>query len=208
MLNVGLTGNIASGKSSAAMFFAELGAYVIDADRIAHSLLRSGTSVHPRIVEAFGDCILDPEGEIDRRLLGQLVFSDAGKRAVLNSLIHPAVDQEIRRRIGEIERSRTGGIIIVDAALMVETGNYTMFHYLIVVTCDPALQVARLISRDGLTESEARARMASQLPIEEKLKLAHYRIDTSRSLEQTREQVEAVYRDLQIRELRINDFKH
>lgn len=196
MLHVGLTGNIASGKSTAAQFFAELGAHVIDADRIAHSLLQSGTPTYHRVVEVFGDRILSPTGEIDRGELGRIVFSDAGQREKLNALMHPEVRTEIQRRIEGLDQSSPSGIIIVDAALMVETGGYRMFHCLIVVACDPSLQVARLMSRDGLTESEARARMASQMPIAEKLKLAKYKIDASGTLKQTREQVEAVYRDL------------
>jgi dephospho-CoA kinase len=208
MLHVGLTGNIASGKSSAARFFAELGAHLIDADRVAHSLLRSGTPTFRRIVDAFGVQILSPGGEIDRRILGRIVFSDANERAKLNSLTHPAVEAEILRRIAELEQSSSNGIIIVDAALMIETGGYTMYHRLIVVTCDRSLQVSRLMSRDGLTEEEARARMASQMPIEEKLKLADYRIDTSGTMSQIREQVEGIYGDLRVQELRAADLKH
>jgi dephospho-CoA kinase len=200
MLHVGLTGNIASGKSSAALFFAELGAHLIDADRVAHLLLKSGTPVYRKIVDAFGERILSSAGEIDRRILGRMVFSDSDKRFLLNSLTHPAVGTEILRRIGEFEQSASRGIIIVDAALMIETGGYKMYHRIIVVTCDPALQVSRLITRDGLTEAEAGARIASQMPMEEKLKLADYVIDTSRTLEHTHEQVEAIYKDLLIQE--------
>ena len=202
MLHVGLTGNIASGKSSAALFFAELGAHVIDADRVVHLLLKSGTPVHHRIVEAFGERILSSAGEIDRRMLGRMVFSDANKRLLLNSLTHPAVETEILRRIGELEHSASRGIIIVDAALMIETGRYNMYQRIIVVTCDPIVQVSRLIARDGLTEEEAKARIASQMPMEEKLKFANYAIDTSRTLEHTREQAESIYKDLLIQELR------
>jgi len=207
MLHVGLTGNIASGKSSAALFFAEMGAHVIDADQIGHSLLKSGTNAFGRIVDAFGSQILSPGGEIDRKILGRFVFSDANQRAVLNSILHPAIKAEILRRIEILEQSSPHGIIIVDAALMVETGGYSMYDYLVVVACTPSLQVSRLISRDGLTEAEARARMASQMPIEEKLKLADYTIDTSGTMGQTRAQVETIYKDLLNRERRIADSK-
>ena len=200
MLHVGLTGNIASGKSAAALLFAELGAHVIDADRVVHLLLKSGTPVYRKIVDAFGERILSSAGEIDRRILGRMVFSDADKRLLLNSLTHPAVATEILRQIGELEQSASSGIIIVDAALMIETGGYKMYHRIIVVTCDPALQVSRLIERNGLTEEEAGARIAAQMSMEEKLKLANYTIDTSGTLEHTREQVEAIYRDLLIQE--------
>ena len=205
MLHVGLTGNIASGKSSAALFFAELGAHTIDADRVAHELYKTGTPGYDRIIAAFGEQILGPNGEIDRNKLGRIVFSDTDKRLQLNALMHPAVGAAILRQIFELEQSSSRGIIIVDAALMIETGGYRMYHRLIVVTCAPSLQIARLIKRDGLTESDARARIASQMPIEEKLKLADYIIDTSGTLKQTRDQVEKIHRDLVFREVCMKD---
>jgi len=208
MLHVGLTGNIASGKSQTALLFAELGAHIIDADLLVHELLACGTKTYDRIVDAFGDGILSPDGNIDRRRLGQIVFSDEQKRLLLNNLTHPDVGAEILRRIFELEQSSASGVIIVEAALMVETGGYRMYHRMIVVTCDPSLQVSRLMARDGLPEKEAEARMAAQMPIEEKLKLADYTIDTSGTLKQTRDQVEAIYRDLLIQELRLKDREH
>ena len=205
MLHVGLTGNIASGKSSAALIFAELGAHIIDADSVARDLRASGGKTYEKIVHAFGAEILDSDGEIDRKKLGQIVFSDENKRLLLNSLVHPDVSSEILRRIFEMEQSSSSGIIVVDAALMIETGGYRMYDRLIVVTCDPELQMARLINRDGLTEKEAQARMMSQLPTMEKLRLADYTIDTSGTLKQTREQVEAIYRDLLVQEMRMKE---
>jgi dephospho-CoA kinase len=207
MLHVGLTGNIASGKSFAAAAFSALGANIIDADRVAHEVLALGTPTYLKIVDAFGEQILGPGREIDRKKLGQIVFSDANKRSTLNALTHPEVGAEIRRRISALEQSSSSGIIIVDAALMIETGGYKLYDCLIVVACDPSLQVSRLMSRDGLTEAEARARMASQMPMEEKLKLADYAIDTSGTLKQTDDQVKALYRDLLIREQQIKGRK-
>jgi dephospho-CoA kinase len=205
MLHVGLTGNIASGKSSAALFFAELGAHTIDADRVAHALYKTGTHTYDRIIAAFGDKILGSNGEIDRKKLGQIVFSETDKRLKLNALIHPEVGAAILRQMFELEQSSSSGIIIVDAALMIETGGYRMYDRLIVVTCAPSLQISRLMSRDGLTESDARARIVSQMPIEEKLKLADYTIDTSGTLKQTYDQVEEIYRDLVFQELRVKE---
>jgi dephospho-CoA kinase len=203
MLHVGLTGNIASGKSTAALLFAELGAHVIDADRLVHELLRSGTPTYDKIVDAFGVQILSPNHEIDRKKLGQIVFSDADKRSRLNTLTHPDVHAAILRRIFELEQLSSNGIILVDAALMIETGGYRMYHRLIVVACNPLLQISRLVSRDGLTEADAKSRMASQMPIEEKIKLANYIIDTSGTLKQTQDQVEEIYRDLLVQEIRM-----
>lgn len=203
MLRVGLTGNIASGKSVAASMFARLGAMVIDADAVSHELLAPGSETAQKVVEAFGPDILDSRGAVDRKKLGRLVFSDPEKRRLLNSLMHPAIREEIRRRMESAREESPRGIVIVDAALMIETGNHRMYDRLIVVTCRPELQVTRIMSRDGLSEAEARARMEAQMPPEEKVKLADYVIDTSGTIDVTREQVEAIYRDLQIQEARV-----
>ncbi len=200
MLHVGLTGNIASGKSTAARIFAELGAHVIDADRVVHDLLRAGTQTHRKIADTFGRQILDANGEIDRRTLGRIVFSDADKRSRLNALTHPDVKAAILQRIADLEQSVVRGIVIVDAALMIETGGYRMYHCLIVVTCSPELQIERIMGRDGLMEAEARARMQSQMPPAEKVKLADYVIDTSGTLRQTHDQVVAIYGKLVVLE--------
>jgi dephospho-CoA kinase len=205
MLRAGLTGNIACGKSYVSKVFAELGAHVIDADLVVHELLASGTKTYDKIVHAFEERILDQNGEINRKRLAQIVFFDADKRLLLNKLTHPEVGGEILRRIRDLEQSSSSGIIIVDAALMAETGNYKMYHCLIVVACEPALQISRLMSRDGLTKKEARARIESQMPIEEKRKLGDYVIDTSGTLKQTRDQAEAVYRNLLIRQLSMKE---
>jgi dephospho-CoA kinase len=196
MLRVGLTGNIASGKSHATQVFAELGAHIIDADVIAHGLLAPGTSTYDGVVAAFGEQILNPDATINRRKLGAIVFQDDAKRRELNSLVHPEVRAEVLRRIGELEDSGQNGIIIIDAALMVESGFFRTFDRLIVVHCSPSLQLSRIVNRDGLTLAQARARMAAQMPVEEKIKHAHYTIETSGTFRQTREQIESIYRDL------------
>ena len=205
MLHAGLTGNIASGKSTASKVFAELGAHVIDADAIAHDLLKPETGTHKKVVESFGGEIVHPDGTIDRKKLGGIVFHDAARRNLLNSIVHPDVRTEVLRRIVELEKKSAGGIILVDAALMVETGSHKLYDKLIVVFCHPHLQLARLISRDGLSIPEARARMAAQMPVEEKLQVADYKIETSGTLRHTREQIEGVYRDLVLRELSMRD---
>ncbi len=185
--------------------FAELGAHIIDADFIVRELLCQGTKTYEKVVDAFGKQVLAPDGEIDRKRLGMIVFSDAQKRLLLNRLTHPDIGNEILRRIFALEKSFPGGIVIVEAALIVETSSHEMYHRLIVVTCDPDLQIMRLRNRDGLTEEEARARIESQMAIEEKIKLADYTIDTSGTLKQTHDQVEAIYRDLLIQELRLKE---
>ena len=196
MLRVGLTGNIASGKSHATQVFAELGAHIIDADVIAHQLLTPGTPTYQRVVQAFGDQILNPDATINRRKLGEIVFQDEAKRQELNGMVHPEVRAQVLRRIAELEQSDPNGVAIVDAALMVESGFYRTFDRVIVVHCPPSMQVSRIVSRDGLTVSQAQARMAAQMPTDEKIKYADYTIDTSDMFRHTREQIETIYRSL------------
>jgi dephospho-CoA kinase len=196
MLQVGLTGSIASGKSHASSVFAELGAQVIDADVIAHELCVPGTPIYARVVEAFGNAVLASDGTIDRKILGEVIFHNAEKRHLLNSLVHPGVRAEVMRRIFGLEEQGFQGIVIVDAALIVESGFYKMQDRLIVVTCDPDLQLTRVMNRCGISVEEARVRIAAQLPAEEKIKLADYTIDTSGTYSHTREQIERIYREL------------
>ena len=196
MLRVGLTGNIASGKSHATQVFAELGAHIIDADVIAHQLLTPGTSTYQRVVQAFGPQVLNPDATINRRKLGEIVFQDETRRQELNGLVHPEVRAQVLRRIEELERSDPDGVVIIDAALMVESGFYRTFDRVIVVHCPSSLQLTRIVSRDGLTVAQARARMAAQMPAEEKVKYADYTIETSGTYRQTREQIETIYRSL------------
>lgn len=198
MLHVGLTGNIATGKSYAAAHFESLGARVIDADRIVHALLDGGAHIRQKLVESFGRGILREDGRVDRTRLGRIVFFDSAQRKLLNGIMHPAVHAEIRQQMAAADQAAPDGIIIVDAALMIETGGYREYDCLIVAACNPSLQLERLMSRDGLTAHEAQARIASQMPMEEKVKFADYIIDTSGTLASTRDQVEAIYRELNI----------
>ena len=194
MLRIGLTGNIAVGKSRVSARFAELGVAVIDADRVSRELMEPGTSVYFRVVEEFGTKILRSDGTIDRRRLGDIVFASEEKRRLLEGITHPTIRDAMARIAAEKEG--ISDIVIVEAALMIETGGYKEYDRLIVVFCSPSTQLARLIARDGLTESEAKARIAAQMPAEEKISFADYLIDASGSLESTLEQVDAVYRKL------------
>jgi dephospho-CoA kinase len=189
MLRVGLTGGIATGKTTAGQMFVELGCHLIDADRITHELLEPGQSVHAAVVQAFGTGILASDGTIDRKTLGEIVFKDPAARATLNSLVHPAVIQRQQQWLNEIETSDPGGIGIVDAALMIEVGTYKNYDKVIVVACPPEEQKRRLKARMGLTEEQAEARIRSQMPMEEKIKYADYVVDTSGDLAHTRRQV-------------------
>jgi dephospho-CoA kinase len=198
MLTVGLTGGIGSGKSEVAAVLAARGCLVFHADRIARRLTGPGTELLERIVGHFGDGILDRDGAIHRPALGRLVFGDPAKRELLNGIVHPAVIAEEDRLLREAEAKAAGGpcIAVVEAALMLEAGTHGRYHRLVVVHCPPEQQVERLAAARGLSRAEAEARVASQSSTEEKLALAHYTIDSSGTLAETRARAEALAHDL------------
>jgi dephospho-CoA kinase len=187
MLRVGLTGGIASGKSTAGAMFVELGCRYFDSDKLTHELLAEGP-VHDAVVREFGTA--------DRKALGAIVFSDPSARAKLNALTHPEIIRRQQEWLKEMAAQDSGGIAIVDAALMIETGNYKNYDKIVVVACPPEIQRERLRRRGGLTEEQIESRIRSQMPVEEKVKVADYVIDTSGPMEQTRTQVEDVFRKL------------
>ena len=194
MLRIGLTGNIAVGKSCASARFAELGVAVIDADLVSRELMEPGAPVYALIVEEFGSNILNSDKTINRRRLGDIVFTSEEKRRLLESITHPAIHDAIARKIAEY--GKKSNIVIVEASLMIETGGHKEYDRLIVAACSPVTQLARLMTRDGLTESEAKARITAQMPMDEKIRLADYVIDTSGSLKFTLEQVDIIYQKL------------
>ncbi len=196
MLKVGLTGSIAVGKTTVCGFFRELGCHVLDADLVAREVVDPGTKGLQQVVEHFGEGILHEDGSIDRAALGKIVFADAEQRAVLNSIIHPLVLKRQDAWLAEIENTDPNGIAIVDAALMIESGGYRRFNKIIVVWCNADTQVTRLITRNGLSLSEAKQRIAAQMPQEEKKKFADFVIDTSEGLESTRLQTVAIHQQL------------
>ena len=197
VLRAGLTGGIASGKTTVAGFLAELGAFVLDADRIAHEVMEPGGTAHEAVVARFGTEVLSPDGRIRRPVLARLVFEDRERLEALNSIVHPRVMEETERRILHYQqRNGHARVVILDAALLVEAGLHRHFHRLIVVRCTRQSQMQRLLTRDRLTQEEATARIESQAPLEKKLALANYIIDTDTTLRETRRQTEQVYASL------------
>jgi len=194
----GLTGGIASGKSTVARFLEALGARVIDADRIGHDLLLASNPVHHKVVAHFGREILKPDGEIDRGRLGSIVFADPQKLGELNSIVHPSLIAHIEEAAKELRAWHPRGVIVVDAALIYEAGVAGRFAKVLVTWCRPEQQIARLMDKTGLSRQDALGRIASQIPAEEKRRRADYVIDCSGSLEETRTQVEALYPELEI----------
>ena len=197
MLKVGLTGSIAVGKSHVCDVFRELGCRVLDADQTARDVVRKGTPGLSKIVEAFGQSVIAADGELDRPKMAAIVFADEEKRLLLNSIVHPLVFEAQNQWLTDREAEDPDGIAIVDAALMIESGGYKRFDKLIVVWCEPDIQLQRLKRRDRLSEDEAEKRVRSQMPQDEKKKFADFLIDTSGSFESTRVQCVQVHRSLQ-----------
>jgi dephospho-CoA kinase len=196
MLRVGLTGGIACGKSHVARCWAAAGIHVIDLDRLSHEALAPGGAVHRDVVSAFGPRIVAPDGGIDRKALGAIVFGDAAARERLNALVHPWVRAEEARLVAALD-GPPETVIATDAALLVESGIHLRFDRLVVAWCPPDAQVARLVRRDGIDEAAARSRIAAQMPLALKRAFAHYEVDTSGSLADTDAAARAVGRELQ-----------
>jgi len=188
MLRVGLTGSIAVGKSFVCDVLRGVGVHVLDADQTARDVVAPGTKGLAGIVEAFDYEILQPDGSLDRSKMAKLVFTDEVKRKLLNSIVHPLVIEAQDRWIQEIELRDPSGIAVIDAALMIESGGYKRFDKLVVVWCRPEIQLARLMDRSGLDESEAQQRIAAQMPQDEKKRYADHLIDTSAGFDDTRRQ--------------------
>ena len=192
-LLVGLTGGIASGKSTVSRQLAELGCHVIDADVLAREVVAPGEAAYHAIVEAFGREVVRPDGTLDRPRLGARVFADPEKRRRLEALTHPAIQARRRAALDALSARGFDGLVVQDAALLIEVGGHADVDRLVVVSADPAVQRERLMRRAGLDRTEAERRIGSQMPLAEKVELAHYVIDNSDSPEETAAQVRAVH---------------
>ena len=194
--NFGLTGGTASGKSTVARILEESGAKVIDADRVGHELLRRSHPIYEQVVACFGHGILRPDGEIDRKLLGSMVFADQERLRELNALVHPELIARVDELAAELRAGRPGAVIVVDAAVIYEAGVVDRFAKILVAWCRPEQQLERLMAKTGLSLEDALRRVASQIPSQEKRRRADYVIDCSGSLAETRAQAEALYPEI------------
>jgi dephospho-CoA kinase len=196
MLNVGLTGGIASGKSTVARMFVEKGAILIDFDGLAHAVEMPEGSVWREIVGHFGEGILLPDQRIDRVKLGAIVFSDRQKRKTLNRLVHPAVFAEWQKRLAEIEKERPDAVVVSDIPLLFEAGVEKMVDLVLLVYISPEEQIRRLMIRSSFTPEEAERRVASQMPIGEKIPRADIVIRNGGSVEETAREVDRAWEEL------------
>lgn len=198
MLKVGLTGSIAVGKTFVCECFRELGAYVLDADQTAREVVEPGTPGLRSIVENFGTDVLQADGSLDRAKLGEIVFADAHKRQLLNSIVHPLVIEAQNAWLAERERDDPDGIAIIDAALMIESEGYKRLNKLIVVWCNTAIQLQRLMLRNNLSAEDAQKRIDAQMPQDEKKRYADFLIDTSEGFEETRRRTFEIFERLKV----------
>lgn len=188
---LGVTGNIASGKSSVCRELARRGAVVVDADQLARAVVEPGSPVLKELVSGFGEDILKSDGSLDRKYLGDLVFSDPAARRRLNAIIHPAIAALSTQRLQELRDAAP--LVIYEAPLLYEAGAETRVDKVLLVTIDPEVQLARLIERDGLDEKSARQRIAAQMPQEQKAARADYLVDNSAGREETIAQIERLW---------------
>ena len=196
MISAGLTGGIGSGKSTVAAMFASLGAVTIDSDEIGRNLMQPGNVVFDRIVSGFGPEIVDPSGQLDRAKLADIVFHDLDKLKHLNAIVHAPVLREIDRQMQLHRQKGPNAIVLVESAVLFETGQHRRFDKMIVAWCRPEQQIERFAAQSHLSAEDIQRRMAAQMTGEEKKRLADFVIDTSQSLEDTERQVREVFEQL------------
>jgi dephospho-CoA kinase len=193
---IGLTGGIATGKSTVSAILKKAGAEIIDADRIAREVVKKGLPAYREIVENFGETVLLSNGEINRSVLGDLIFNDPRKKQLLNRIVHPHVRRETNRQLKDMENSSPDTIAVLDIPLLFEAEMHKDLSEVIVVYAPEHIQVKRLMKRDNISEADAVARVRSQMPIEEKKKRATIVIDNSGTMQDTRKRTLEIFKTL------------
>jgi dephospho-CoA kinase len=193
---IGLTGGIATGKSTVSAILKKAGAVIIDADRIAREVVKKGLPAYREIVENFGETVLLSNGEINRSVLGDLIFNDPRKKQLLNRIVHPHVRRETNRQLKDMENSSPNTIVILDIPLLFEAEMHKDLSEVIVVYAPEHIQIKRLMKRDNISEADAVARVRSQMPIEEKKNRATIVIDNAGTMEDTRKRTLEIFRTL------------
>lgn len=193
-MNIGLTGGIATGKSTVSQMLVARGAALIDADVVARRIMEPGHPVLAKVVERFGETVLLADGQLNRKRLGEIVFSDAVERKALEDITHPAIRREMKAELEALERNNPERLVVADIPLLYESGLENLYEKIMVVYIPRSLQLERLMQRDGLTLQQAELRLAAQMDIEEKRRRADILIDNSRSYEETEGQIDAFWR--------------
>jgi dephospho-CoA kinase len=189
----GLTGSIATGKSTVSGILKELGAFIVDADHAAREVVLPGTKAWDEIVRIFGKEILQKSSEIDRERLGRIIFNDPAMRRILEEVVHPEVVRSMDEQVGSIKSVFPDAVVILDVPLLIETGMYKGLSEVIVVYCPEDMQITRLMARDKISREEALAKVHAQISIEEKRRYATLLVDNSASRDDTRIRVEDIY---------------
>ncbi len=196
MRKVALTGGIGTGKSRVVGLLRRRSVPTIDADQVSRAVVEPGSPAHAALRSRFGAALFGAGGQLDRRALGTIVFDDAAARADLEAIVHPRVRETINAWFRRCAETTAATFAVADIPLLFETGHTDAYDQVVVVACDPEVQVARVMTRDGLPEADVRKRIAAQLPIEEKVAHADWVVRTDGSYEETARQVDAVYREL------------
>ncbi|MCX5997049.1 MAG: dephospho-CoA kinase [Chloroflexi bacterium] len=198
MIIAGITGTIGTGKSTVAAMFGDLGAYIIDADKLAHEVVEPGKPAWQAIIDNFGSELLNEDQTLNRQMLADIVFKDPAKLQVLDSIVHPEVLKEDQRLVNERKSIDPNGLVIKDIPLLLEMGRDVarlMVDKIIVVYASPEIQLKRLIAR-GMEEADALNRINNQIPVKDKMKLADFMINNDGTLDETRVQVRTIYQQL------------
>jgi dephospho-CoA kinase len=196
MIKVGLTGGIASGKSTVSEIFASLGAKVLDADEVARELLLPGQPAWKRLRQTFGEEFFHPDGTVKRKQLRKLVFANPERRSQLNAIVHPEVMKEINRKSESLSSLLEPMVLVVDVPLLLEVGVADRFDKIVVVDARESVQINRLMQRDGISEEEAKQALKVQMPLSEKVEQADYVIDNNSTLTDTEIQVRMIWQEL------------
>lgn len=194
-MNIGLTGGIATGKSTVSRMLASRGALIIDADLLAREVMEPDHPVFAAVIKRFGTRMRLPDGTLNRKLLGEHIFADAVERAALNEITHPAIRAETQRRMAEYEERFPDKLVVADIPLLYESGQASLYDQIMVVYVPEEIQLQRLMQRDGISEAQARARLASQMDIERKRELADIIIDNSGDSLETERQITTFLND-------------
>jgi len=194
-MNIGLTGGIATGKSTVARLLTERGSALIDLDRIAREVVEPGMPALARIGERFGQAVIKDDGSLDRKKLGAVVFADPAERKALEAITHPAIRAVMKERMKRYEEEEPGRLVVVDVPLLYESELESYFDRVMVAYAPRSAQLSRLMARDGMTEAEAESRLNAQADIEEKKRRADVLIDNSRDLAHTAEQIDRFWRE-------------
>lgn len=196
LIRIGLTGGIASGKSTVSNYLVELGAKIIDADKLARELVQPGSEALQEIKKVFGSSVIDKNGCLDRKRVGKLVFNNPTALQKLNNILHPRIIKETKRLIEEYRMKNDTKVVVVDAPLLIEVGMNEIVDEVWVVAVPESVQLERINKRDGLSEEEGRKRLSSQMALEKKLEFADRVIDNSGTLEKTKSQVDAIWQEI------------